>query len=81
MALTLSQINHMPSLKPPLDWLEEEQENNLPILPWELINKILYEFGGYQTPAAKMIKTAFNEYQQLNYYTTPFFTMIIILNS
>ena len=56
MSLTLTEINSMPSLKPPLDWLEEEQENTLPLLPWEIINKILYEFGGYQTPNAKMIK-------------------------
>ena len=67
MALTLAQINNTPSLKPPLDWLEDEQENNLPILPWELINKILFEFGGYQHPIASSIKEAHYNYIHYNY--------------
>lgn len=66
MALTLAQINNAPSLKPPLDWLEDEEENNLPILPIEIINKILFEFGGYQTPSANIIKTAIDNYSMLD---------------
>ena len=66
MSLTLAEINSKPSLKPSLDWLEDDKEQNLPVLPVEIINKILFEFGGYQTPTATIIKQSFFNLKNYN---------------
>ena len=68
--LTITQINNVPSLKPPLDWLDDDDKTSLPVLPWEIICKILYEFGGYQHPLAFSIKEAI---KTVNKYNADFF--------